>query len=419
MRKHLTILIWYVALHAGAAPSDSLRHWGGELKALPGTVITADKWQNKWQQGKRNAAVELKLTHASLPADSNDYDRDYGYPTLSLGAMWSFNHRITMHKGARFWGEAVEQKEVDYVSRAGNILSLYGEFARPLLRRRRWELDYTLALGAGWSRHKYNTQDNIDNELIGSRWLIYVGLGTHATFHFAHAWGVRLGLDFYHHSNGALNRPNKGLNILSPSVGLVYQPYYDASIKSAGSIRKPFRRYWYLNVAVGVGARTLEEEWQYTQFILNPDDADYRTSQFRLYTTLSMQADVMYRYARRWASGVGTDFFYACNAVGRINEINALVGQEGGAKPWSAGLAFKHEAFYRNLSFNASLGFYLYRKDGYMGEHLKKPYYERIGVNYAFPALGGLKAGFNVKAHGTKADLTEIIISCPLRLTRK
>jgi len=405
-----------------ALASDTLRHWGGELRLMPGMVVSADKWQAKWQKGRGNMALDVRLTRASLPADSNDYDRDYNYPTLSVAAKWSLNHGVTMHKGERFWGADAAMKEVDYDSRMGNIISVYGEWARPLLRNKRWEIDYSLALGAGWSRRKYNQTDNIDNELVGSRWLIYVGLGAHATYHFARDWGLRAGLDFYHHSNAALHRPNKGANMLSPSIGIVYQPYYESTVGATYShvARAPWARYWYLNIAAGIGARTLEEEWQYTQFSTSPSDADYRQSHFKRYAVVTMQADVMCRYARRWATGAGVDLFY-CNDVGRAEEINTLMGTDGtGIKPWSVGLAVKHEAFYRQLSVNTSLGFYVYRRTGEMGKRLDKPIYERIGVNYTLPRQwGGLKVGFNVKAHATKADYAELVVAKAFTLTKK
>ena len=66
------------------------------------------------------------------------------------------------------------------------------------------------------------------------------------------------------------------------------------------------------------------------------------------------------------------------------------------------------------LSLNVSLGFYLYRKMGTWTKELEKPYYERIGLNYGFPKLNGLKIGINVKAHRFKADLTELLVSYPI-----
>jgi hypothetical protein len=55
---------------------------------------------------------------------------------------------------------------------------------------------------------------------------------------------------------------------------------------------------------------------------------------------------------------------------------------------------------------------------GTNAKEVEKPYYEQIGVHYSFPKWGGLTIGASIQAHRTKADLTEIIVSYPLRLTR-
>ena len=398
--------------------TDSTRHWGAALSVMPGRALAIDEWQRKWQKGTRNWAADLKLTRASLPTDSDAYASDYGYPTLSSSLRWSFNHGITTHKGIDFWGEDENAlKEVGYDSRMGNIISLYGEFARPLVRNRHWEIDYTLDMGLGWSPYIYNKVDAIDNELIGSHVLIFFGAGVHATYHFAHDWGLRMGLDFYHHSNGAIDRPNKGANIIAPSMGIVYQPYYEASAGQHNS-REPFTAYWYLNFSASAGVKTLMEEWQQTQYYTSPDDEDYRTEDFEHYMAYAASADVMWRYARRWATGLGFDVFYG-DYNKRAKEINLQHGYDEPTSPWSAGIAAKHEAFYHRLSLNVSLGFYLYRKMGKWAKELETPYYERVGLNYSFPRLGGLKIGINVKAHKTKADLTELLISYPATIFTK
>lgn len=413
MKRHLSIIFFLLAAITSMAEGDSIRHWGASVSIMPGRAFSVDEWQKKWQKGTSNWAADLKITRATLPSDSDAFASDYGHPTLSAGVRWSFNHGITTHKGIEFWGESENAlKEVDYDSHMGNILSIYGEFARPLMRSRRWEMDYTIDMGVGWSPYIYNKVDNIDNELIGSHLLIFFGAGVHATYHFAHDWGLRMGVDFYHHSNGAVDRPNKGANIIAPSLGIVYQPYYEASVNEDPKTHTPFESYWYLNFAASVGVRSLIEEWQLTQFYTNPDEEDYRTGDFKHYMAYSASADVMYRYARRWASGLGIDVFYG-NYDKRVKEISVLRGYDETISPWSLGIAAKHEVFYHQLSLNVSLGFYLYRKMGTWAKEFETPYYERVGLNYSFPKFGGLKIGVNVKAHKTKADLTELLISYP------
>ena len=56
---------------------------------------------------------------------------------------------------------------------------------------------------------------------------------------------------------------------------------------------------------------------------------------------------------------------------------------------------------------------------GQWAKELEKPYYERIGLNYQFQKLGNIKIGVNVKAHLTKADLTEVVISYPTTIFAK
>ena len=81
-----------------ATEADSIRHWGTSLTVMPGRAIAVDEWQKKWQKGTRNWAADLKLTRATLPTDSDAYASDYGYPTLSAGLRWSFNHGITKNE---------------------------------------------------------------------------------------------------------------------------------------------------------------------------------------------------------------------------------------------------------------------------------------------------------------------------------
>lgn len=420
-------------MSARAADHDSLNHIGFALHLMPGKVVKMDSWQRLWQKKTATTSIAAEVTYTPQPADSSAFARDYGYPTFAYGLKLSLND-VTMHRSPHpAWGLA---EEVDYDSRLGNIVTAYGTFTRPWLRSGRWTFDYMLGAGIGWGKHKYSKGNNIDNELTGSRFLIYFTAGTHAVFRVADHWGLKAGVEFYHHSNGALNRPNKGANVIGPMAGLVYQSGRKSTsslslregsldsfgnesnvVKSKGiySRKNAEESGLFGSVSMGVGGKTLNEDWQLTQFRTPPDSARYRTGRFRFYTAYSAQADLMYRYARRWASGIGADLFYGTYA----DRVKELEGQ-GGAKvsPWSVGVAVKHNAYYGRLSVNMSLGYYLYRHMGTNAKTIEKPYYERIGVFYAFPRLGGLSVGASVKAHLTKADLTEVVVSYPIRSRR-
>ena len=419
-RVCLLLFSLFISNPTVAQERDSVSHWGFSASISPGRLIVMDDYQKRWQRKKQTMAFAVEANHTELPSDDNPYASDFNYPLISFGAKLNFND-ITMHRSPDpAWGMA---QEVDYDSRMGNVLTAYATFTRTIYRQRHWSFDYSLGTGISYAEHKYSNGNNIDNELIGSRFLVYFTCGLHATYRFARQWGVMGGVEFYHHSNGALNRPNKGANIVGPVLGVRYMPYYDEVLngaKTATASTKQFNRYWFVNIGASIGAKTLNEDWQLTQFHTHPDSARYRTGRFRMYTAYALQADVMWRYARRWATGLGTDLFYGTYAD-RVKEVEPLLmRQEEPLKvsPWSWGLALKHHVYYGNLSAQMSLGYYLYRHMGTNAKEVEQPYYERIGVHYSFPKLGGLSIGASIKAHLTKADLTELTVSMPIVLTR-
>lgn len=406
----------------------STSRWNVDVAFMPARVLALDQYVKKWLQDKSCYSLCASFTHTALPCDSDAFAADYNYPSIGLGLRYAFNHGVSMRRYADpDWGQLVP---VDFSSRLGNTVSLYLTFRRPILRSKHFDAGYTLDGGVGYSRHKYNLQSAPDNEFIGSRFLIYFGASAYATWYFADDWGARLALEFCHHSNGALNRPNKGSNAVGPSLALVYSPSHTAITGAADSrppknsgtadfptptMKPAFKPHLYLNFTLGVGAKTLLEDWQRTQYETDPSADDYRTSNFRLYAAYSLQADVMYRYARRWASGLGLDVFYGTYAD-HVERLDAAAGRTARHDPWSLGLAAKHQAYYHNLSVAMSIGVYLYRHMGYQAKEIETPYYERIGLHYTFPSLGGLELGINVKAHKTKADFTEFVVSFPLAL---
>ena len=410
----LLIAFVYVATQAKAIEKDSIRHWGFTVSVMKSEIIALDKNQRKYLKEKENGSVALELNHINLPSDHDSYAKDYNYPSLSIGLRYTMNNRVRFHRTPDLAWDKIE--EVPYNSRLGNTLSLYGTFQRAIHRNKHWETSYSLSGGIGYTNKWYNKDNNIDNDFIGTPVLIYFGAGIHQTYRFAREWGVRASLEFVHHSNGALYRPNKGSNCVGPSVGIVYYPYYETFIREHDSFQSAlFKKFLYLDLTAGIGAKTLVEDWQITQFRTPKTDPNYRTGDFKRYATYSLQANLMYRYARRWASGIGIDVFYNTYAP-HIEQLEQKEGNNIDCKPWSFGIAGKHETFFHNLSVNVALGTYLYRRMGSIDRELGGRIYERIGVNYSFPSLNGLKLGINVKAHTTKADFTELVITYPFRL---
>ena len=83
---------------------------------------------------------------------------------------------------------------------------------------------------------------------------------------------------------------------------------------------------------------------------------------------------------------------------------------------WSFGIAAKHEVFFRRISMQVALGWYLSRPlNDYSNTADEYPYYELVGLRYSLPWLdNNISVGYNIYSHLTKAYGTELIINFKL-----
>lgn len=414
MRTAILILLSTLSINVRAEVNDSLSiaKMGIEFRYIPAQTLTLDKEPRIWTKTKETHSWAAQI---NVTPTKNAYAHDYNYPTFSFGLRYHLNHGTTMHRDDP-WGEA---QPVNYTSKLGNFLTLYGTFNRPLYRSKHWQWGYYLGTGIAYTSLKYNQKNDIDNEYIGSHLNIYFNAGLYGQVKIAKEWSVKGGLDFAHHSNGAMARPNKGANYFGPFVGLVYEPQQATSpiAKRNTEATQPFQKYWFTEFTLGLGGKTLLEEWLQTQFNTPQGQPDYRKEHFTYYGAYSFHTHLLYRYARRWASGVGVGLFYGeyAHRIARMDKENGHTDEKH--SPWSASIEARHEVYYGNVSVRLTLGYYLYRHMGYSANHgLEYPYHEQVGVFYSFPKLKGLTLGFSVNAHATKADFTELQLSIPVRL---
>lgn len=401
------VLLALLSVAALSASGQRTSRWGFALEGAVGNVLKADAYEKMWLKKNGMWSVAFSARRQTLPKDSSTFAADYNYPTFSYGLLYHNFRNVRMHKEADpAWGMAVP---VDYVSRMGDAVTAFATFERPVFRSGKLQTGYALSTGIGYATHTYDRYENVDNEILGSHWNIFFGASLYALWQIHPQWALRGAVDFRHLSNGASARPNKGANTVAPSLTLIYTPQPVSEKDFVRLPRRPYPKHFYADVAVGVGGKTLLDDWLLTSFSRPPSAPDYRTGHFHFYPSFSVQTNVMYRYARRWASGIGVDVNYA-KAAKHIQSLDRATGSTLSHSPWSVGVAARHEAFYGRWSMAASLGVYLFRHMGETAQWEEKPYYERIGIRYHFRPRHGLFLGADVKAHLTKADFTEIVL---------
>lgn len=383
------------------AKNDNTSTRAYRLFGSRGRVLRLDDEERAWLTQNKAWTLGAETMKWASAADSCAYDADYLYPALTWGAM------VGNYNGTQM---PIDQTQE---SRVGWVYTAYGRFDRPLWRSRRWMGGYGLGLGVGWATRTFHPLRQTNNRLVGAHANIFFSLSLWTSYRFAPHWSVDAALLFAHHSNGAAARPNKGINYCAPQLGLTYHVgTTENSRTDAGKTARGQRtmvKRWLFPTHIGVGGKALQEE--YLQGLRQPDRLDeyYKHGHYRYHPSLSLASSVLYRYALRWASGVGMDVNYAsgAKAIERIDQEHQTGHKHS---PFSLGVALRHEAYYRHWAATISLGAYLYRRMGATAEWEEKPYYERVGIRYYAQEGASWYVGAEVKAHSTKADFAEVVV---------
>jgi hypothetical protein len=99
-----------------------------------------------------------------------------------------------------------------YLLQGGSLLNLGNKFS----------FNYEWNAGISFNWKPYDPVTNQDAIAIGSRANAYIGLDLYFKCYLIRYWNLQLGAGLSHFSNGATRLPNRGLNMYSPVVGLVY-----------------------------------------------------------------------------------------------------------------------------------------------------------------------------------------------------
>ncbi|MBR1769067.1 MAG: acyloxyacyl hydrolase [Bacteroidales bacterium] len=105
----------------------------------------------------------------------------------------------------------------------GNPFGVYAFAGFSPLKKEKFTLKNELALGISgvWD---YYSEDNPTNIAVSMPLEVYVHWSLEAYWQLQEHYMLNAGIMFTHFSNGALKKPNKGINILTPNVGISYTP---------------------------------------------------------------------------------------------------------------------------------------------------------------------------------------------------
>lgn len=355
--------------------------------------------------GKRATVALLGVQWQARAGKASEDDLRYGLPKFETGLLVSDFSTAPLH---RLEGSVLFPKP----SSIGQMIAPYASIYRPLARSRRFEFGYRIEQGLAVCTRPYDKIKNPENELIGGRFSIHVGLGFQAEYHITPEWAIGANANFHHYSNGRMDEPNIGVNVFDGGLRAVYtlnpdtthqSPYRWRTLRRTHQLTH--KKHFYLDLNASVMPRVLLCEWNYLWAYAPETDPRYRTGKFDYHNSASISAVMMYSYSPKYSSGIGLEYLYV--PIGDdIYHWETLKGNLDVTvqSPHGLSTVIHHEARYKNLAAHLSFGIYMLREPRFPHD-IDFPFYETAGVRYYLP-FGDRRTylGYNIRAHGLTAD---------------
>ena len=271
----------------------------------------------------------------------------------------------------------------------GNPIGIYGFFGSPfLVHNSKLHLGWELATGFSYNFNKFDLITNPKNDIIGSDINVYFNMSLWAAFKVSERLDVLLTSDFTHFSNGTINTPNKGLNLLGGNVGMRYHFQFEKKElesftrkTTADKTFKPFEPYNEILVWMGMGGKA----------VMNA------TYDGPVHLCSSVSTDFNHRYGWIGKYGIGADLFFDGSLEADFpNEDNIPV-----TRFMFVGIHGNHEFIVGNFSLATQVGFYVWK-----GMHAKGNFYIRAALKYDFTEHFFLNLSLK-SVNGLKADYIE------------
>ncbi|MFH6985388.1 acyloxyacyl hydrolase [Marinoscillum luteum] len=191
----------------------------------------------------------------------------------------------------------------------GSPFALYSFLDAPFIRTEKFALKYMFRLGLSLNWKAEHPVLNPNNSVIGSARNLYINSGILLEYNVFRNTTLNLDLGSSHFSNGHRSSPNRGVNLLTGSVGVRYhfQDYQSLAARSIGEILEfDDRNELYFTFGTGVREQT------FGYFELDKKVA-FVNKNYRFYN-LSVALQRQTGYLLKWGGGIDLMSNGAANA---------------------------------------------------------------------------------------------------------
>ena len=331
-----------------------------ETEIENGGIIASGELKEKTFENAYYSGVNLKIGW-KINRSTDQYFKLYNNPIYGIAIYNStFNNQIV-----------------------GKPFALYAFVQTPFgnIHNEKWIFDYRIGLGLSGNFKPYNPEKNPFNLAIGTKNNVFIDFGIRAQYKLNKKITTGLGLAFHHFSNGALQLPNKGVNLIPLTASMTYFPHAQSRIK-VNTLIKPYPRQLMYHFNIGAGLKQVQR------------DIDKR------FFKSTISSYVSRHISHKWRIGLGGEIFYS--ASGHAEEI--AEDKSGKLSSYLSGgpSFYLAHVLHENLELNGNIGYYLHNQE-FNGETQK--IFLRAGIRYY--VYKDFNAGVSIKAHKGKADYIE------------
>lgn len=299
-----------------------------------------------------NAFQAFTIKLAKQTTGVNQWEQLYKYPNYGFGIYMADFHN---------------PEEI------GTPFTIYGFFNAPFKRWNKLTFNYELGFGATFNWKSFNPVNNQYNISIGAGQSFFIDAGLNLQYNLTKKIDVETGFSLTHFSNGALKKPNKGINTIGPKISLKYnfedRPNF---IKNDIPVYEK-ENEWLISVFGGIKNVIFEDA---TIDVIEKYEG-LNFSVFGISTLFNKQVS----YKSKLGIGMSVSYNGAQDAQVAVenNELDAL------DSPFSDKLQVSiypsYELIVNKVSLILQPAFYLYRKNL---KNNTPVFHQRIGLKYYF-----------------------------------
>ena len=329
---------------------------------------------------------------------TNSYVKGENYEKIPISNIYTLSLRYERQTdGSRSWHQLYDYPSYGlglYIAgfnvrnQLGYPISLYGFMSSYIFDKEKWDLKAEFSLGLCFNWQHFTPQTPL-NDAMGGAVSCYVDAGLTAYRSIGKNFEIGFGAYLSHFSNGAMKKPNKGINTIAPKLTLKYKPY--GEFEYAKSPLPPFEKGIDDLTTLFFGSHNVLT-------ILAPNQVN-KPFQDKSYLVFGLDKRFLKRFTPKHSFGLGFGLGYN-QYIGTTYYIHdrELVFREANLmEKFNLSAYLSYEYRIHRLMLFVEPGYYIYRS---IYDNTPN-FFQRIGLRYQFnphffASLGLRAANFSV-----------------------